>query len=129
MTCVLLILPKLVLSLPSDVHNTRQREKHIRKQLDLATRGQWQTLYDLALSRTLAVGGQSETWVDEDDEPLPTKSQVAKLIRRAMQGEPIKGWKEFTSPGLAPPDSRNFAKVLEKIRGPQKGVPNLAPAG
>ena len=63
----------------------------------------------------------------DDDLTTVTDRDITRLIKHAMKGEPIKGWKELHSPGLAPPTTETFAQAIAKLRPHQQEAPDLPP--
>ena len=62
-----LILPKLILSIPAEQQNPRQREQHVVQNLQLAQAQAWQTLYSRSMLHVQAIpqGHQSSTKMEE----------------------------------------------------------------
>ena len=122
---ILLILPKLILTTPGDAKASKQRERHIRHNIDCARAGKWQQLYSRSYECQIVTPANDPEHITDDDPAAVTSRDISRLIKHAMQGEPIKGWKELHSPGLALPTPENFAHAMAKLRPHRQGPPAL----
>ena len=124
---VLLVLPKLILTTPANAKASKQRERHIRYNIDCARANHWQQLYCRSNECQTQPTAPDPEPITDDGPTDVTSRDISRLIKHAMQGEPIKGWKELHSPGLAPPTPENFSQAMAKLRPHQHDAPALPP--
>ena len=124
---VLLVLPKLILTTPASTKASKQRERHIRYNIDCARANNWQQLYCRSHECQTQNTPPDPEPITDDDPTDVTSRDISRLIKHAMQGEPIKGWKELHSPGLASPTPENFSQAMAKLRPHKHDVPALPP--
>ena len=124
---IILVLPKLILTTPADAKASKQRERHIRYNIDCARANRWQHLYYRSNECQAQHTAPEQETITDDDPTNVTSRDINRLIKHAMQGEPIKGWKELHSPGLASPTPENFSQAMVKLRPHQQEALALPP--
>ena len=123
---LMLILPKLLLSTPSQMKNPRQQEHHIAHNIRLAEENAWQTLYSRCLlhAQTALEGHQPRSTTEGEDHL--SISEAKRLMRLAKDGQHSKAWKQLHSPGLAPATAQTFEAALQKLQ-PRGDAPVQCP--